>query len=199
MAGKTPMVWHAHVKATSGPMMKQIVPAIAIPSLIVCGGFAIMTGYEHGVAEGLKLFFAFMGIVIALFGFSFLVMILFVRSDGIRTLFLMNDEGIYSTADDEVARAIISLGGTLGIATADPVLVANSLANQTGRVGHVAWEQIERMVERPSCNCLVFYRGRKMIYAIYTNDDNFVDVRSFVKRHLGKAKKTREVFSSPPT
>ncbi|WP_119306159.1 hypothetical protein [Cohaesibacter haloalkalitolerans] len=196
MAGETPMVWHAHVKATSGPMMKQIVPAIAIPSLIVCGGFAIMTGYEHGVAEGLKLFFAFMGIVVALFGFSFLVMVLFVRSDGIRTLFLMNDKGIYSTADDEVARAIISLGGSVGVATADPVLVANSLANQTGRVGHVAWAQIERMVERPSRNCLVFYRGRKMVYAIYTNDDNFVDVRSFVKRHLGKARKTGEALSA---
>ena len=199
MAGETPMVWHTHVKATSGPMMKQIVPAIAIPSLIVCGGFAIMTGYEHGVAEGFKLFFAFMGIVVALFGFSFLMMVLFVRSDGIRTLFLMNDDGIYSTADDEVARMIISLGGPLGVATADPVLVANSLANQTGRVGHVAWNQIERVVERPSHNCLVFYRGRKMVYAIYTNDDNFVDVRSFVKQHLGKVGKAREALSVPPT
>ncbi len=188
MTEQMPMIWHAGVKITSKPMLKSTVLGIAIPVLLISGGLGFLIGYDANWIQGLQAFGLIGGIMFALFGFGFLVVTFVISPKGVRTAFIMDETGVRSFADDEVANTAIAAGSALGAATANLTTTATALTAEAGKVDKIAWSKVDSVVEHSRENLLMLYCGKRMVYAVYANEDNYVHVRSFIKRHVAQSK-----------
>ncbi|WP_319530510.1 hypothetical protein [uncultured Cohaesibacter sp.] len=183
------MAWHARASMARGPAARQTALGIIIPVTLVGLVLGGVTAYDQGILEGLRIFGFILLIAGVLFGFSYLIAIAFIVPKGIRTAFLMNEDGIYSSADDELVEEIIAAGGAFGAATNNLTMMATPLSAKAGKAGHVPWDRIDSIVERPVQNYFVLQKGKRMVYA---NEDNYTDVRAFIRQHVAKAKARRD-------
>jgi hypothetical protein len=177
------MDWHAKARVISGPVAKVIVFIISIPVLLFAGFAGIMNGMNFGFIEGLKLFGVISLVCFVFFGFVSLIVLIIKPT--IRMRYILHQSGVYAMEDDEVAREIIAAGGAFGVATGNLTMTATPLAAKAGRNGHVPWDKIDIVQERPAQLLFVLKRPGwwRPDVAVFASKDNYRDVRAFLKRY----------------
>jgi len=195
-SSETWMDWHAKARITSSSTFKPILAAIFVPCFLLASLVGIVNGWTFGPLEGVKIFAILCGVFLAFF--AFVLLILLAIKPSIRMRYILNETGVYAMEDDEVARQLIAAGGAFGVATGNVTMIATPLAAKAGQNGHLSWDKVDIVWERPVQNLFILKRPGwwRPDFTIFATQENYRQVKDFIKRHKGRTNKMTQGIES---